>query len=244
MKRILFIILVVILALSFMACGKSTSDQVSEPTVEPTEEPTPEPTPLPLLGGDTDDYSKAVIKLDFEAALQIVNDYIDANSSEDMATNTGVRDKLQQAKELAEGYEIEVDDFDETGTITLKAESDGIAKYGFGNEGFWIAYYRAGHSVINLDGIKVKAGENTFEYTSISDYVKSNKIDGTSFYSEFVWIEISLENLESMANADAITVRFIGDSHEDYEITKADIESFGDLYDLYAIYLELLEYTE
>ena len=47
-----------------------------------------------------------------------------------------------------------------------------------------------------------------------------------------------------MENADAITVRFIGDSQEDYEFAKSDIEGIGDLYDLYAIYSELLEYTK
>ncbi len=248
MKRIFAIVLVVILALSLMACGEAASNQASEPTDEPTNGPTtestPEPTPLLFLGGDIDAYSKAVLKLDFEAALQIVNDYVDANPSEDLAINEMVRDKLQQAKELAEGYEVEIDDVDETGSILLKAEGDGIAKYGFGYEGFYIVYFRIGYSVINLDAIEVKAGEETFEYTSIKDHVQTNEVDGTGMYSEFIWIKTEPEKLQSMENADAITVRFIGDSQEDYEFAKSDIEGIGDLYDLYAIYSELLEYTK
>lgn len=248
MKRILVIVLVVILALSLMACGEAAPNQVSEPTGEPTNEPTteptPEPTPLPLLGGDTDAFSKALSKLDFEAALEIVNDYIDANPSADLATDKMVRDKLQQAKELAEGYEVEIDDFDETGSILLKAEGDGIAKYGFGQEGFYIVYFRIGYSVINLDEIKVKAGEETFEYPSLKDHVQTNEVDGTGMYSEFIWIKTYPETLDSMANADAISVRFIGDSQEDYEFAKADIEGIGDLYNLYVIFAELLEYTK
>lgn len=259
MRKIIALMLVLVISLAFIGCGQKTmtdeestpeptTEPTQEPTPKPTQEPTPEPTPLPLLGGDTDAYIKAVYKCDYGEAYRIVDSYINTNSSEDLAVNIAIRDKLLKARELVESYEITVDEFEGTAVVTMSSVGvgDGFAKFSFNSSSFYIAYIRVGYSLLNLNGIKIKTGEGDFiEYDSLKSLVTTKETEsfiyGMEMYSESIWIETELEVIERMKKADAVTIRFVGDSTEDKEVDNADIINIGLFYELYELHLELLD---